>query len=69
MLTIRVCTDTASFRDNKDELARQLRRLASLFADGVPEETCYSRIKDSNGKLCGRWSFHVEEVDHGRQGV
>lgn len=69
MLNIRIFTETTAFRDNKDEVARQLRQLASLFADGVPDETCYSRMKDSNGQLCGRWSFQVNEVSHGRQNV
>lgn len=69
MLNIRIFTETAAFRDNKDEVARQLRQLASLFADGVPDKTCYSRMKDSNGQLCGRWSFQVNEVSHGRQNV
>lgn len=69
MLNIRIFTDTPAFKENKDEIARQLRRLASLFADGIPEETCYSRMKDSNGSLCGRWSFQVSEVDHGRASV
>lgn len=69
MLNIRIFTETTAFRDNKDEVARQLRQLASLFADGVPDETCYSRMRDSNGQLCGRWSFQVNEVSHGRQNV
>lgn len=62
MLNIRIFTDTPAFRGNKDEIARQLRRLASLFADGLPEETCYSQFKDSCGNLCGRWSYQVQEV-------
>jgi hypothetical protein len=57
MLTLKIDTDNAAFRDSPDELARLLSELAGLFRNGLPEGQCYGRLRDVYGNTCGRWSY------------
>lgn len=53
---LHMSTDNAAFEDRESEVARILREVAGLVADGFPA----ALIVDVNGNNVGRWSFAVE---------